>query len=97
MKTLKKFSRLSFVLFLCLTVLGLGHAVLGGGATVQAKMVQQAAGGHSAAFDQLSQTATGGEQLMQLSAGGGMSFSVWLGLVIGVMSLVAITLIVGCS
>ncbi len=97
MKTVKKLGRMSFVLFLCLTVLGLGHAVLGGGATAQAKMVQQAPDGHSAAFDELAQTATGGEQLQELSAGGGIAFSVWLGLVIGVMSLVAITLIVGCG
>jgi len=96
MKTLRSLSRISFVLFLCLTVLGLGHTVLGGGAEAQAEMVQQAATGHLAAFDELAQTAVGGEQLEQLSAGGGMSFGVWLGLIVGVMSIVAITLIVGC-
>ncbi len=96
MKTLKSIGRLSFVFFLCLTVIGLGHAVLGGGATAQAKMVQQAATGHAAAFDELAQSATGTMDLEQLSAGGGPSFAVWLGLVVGVLSIVAITLIVGC-
>ncbi len=96
MKTLKRLGRVSLVMLLCLAVVGFGQAVLGGGAEAQAKMVQQAATGHSAAFDQLAQTVTGGAELEMLSAGGGMNFGVWLGLVIGVMSIVAITLIVGC-
>ena len=97
MKTLKRLGRLSLIMFLCLTVIGLGQTVLGGGAEAQAKMVQQTATGHSAAFDQLAQSATGGAELEMLSAGGGMSIGVWVGLVVGVMSIVAITLIAGCG